>query len=160
MIPQKKGRSYLRKHNNCSWLMNERASNTAENAPFIPWGHRFFIFFSLWEERGRPRFLPFLRGLVYWGSMPYLGMNVPLPSGICPFCVFSIKLCPIGGKNNDSLGQSSWFDRSYKGTIMWRVKCPIKAWRCPFAHFVSSLFNCAPSEEKIRGDNFQVPSSL
>ena len=27
-----------------------------------------------------------------------LGMNVPLPLGICPLCVFSIKLCPIRGK--------------------------------------------------------------
>ena len=24
-------------------------------------------------------------------------MNVPLPLGICPLCVFSIKLCPIIG---------------------------------------------------------------
>ena len=32
--------------------------------------------------------------------------------------------------------------------LMWRAKCPIKAWRCPFAHFVSSLYNCAPCRGK------------
>ena len=36
----------------------------------------------------------YIRALIS-GPMPYLGMNVPLPSGICPLCVFSIKLCPI-----------------------------------------------------------------
>ena len=35
-------------------------------------------------------------------------------------------------------------------SLMWRAKCPIKAWRCPFAHFVSSLYNCAPSGAKQR----------
>ena len=34
---------------------------------------------------------------------------------------------------------------------MWRSKCPIKAWRCPFAHFVSSLsYNCTPWGAKQR----------
>ena len=31
-----------------------------------------------------------------------------------------------------------------------KAKCPIKAWRCPFAQFVSSLYNCAPSGAKQR----------
>ena len=80
--------------------------------------------------------------------MPYLGMNVPFPSGICPLCVFSIKLCPIflGAKiiiNWDNLPGSTVSIKP-KGTYV-RAKC-MKAWRCPFyfAHCVSSLYNCAP----------------
>ena len=64
---------------------------------------------------------PFLGALIYWGLMPYLGMNVPLFQEVYLFCVFSIKLCPIRGKNNDSLGQFSWFDRSYIKALMWRA---------------------------------------
>ena len=47
-----------------------------------------------------------------------LRVNVPLrpPSGICPRCVFSMKLYPIRGKNYYSLGQFSLFNRSSKGT--------------------------------------------
>ena len=78
-------------------------------------------------------------------------MNVPLPSGICPLCVFS-KLCPIIG------GKLMIYWDNFPGStvpikaLMWRAKCPIKAWRCPFAHFVSSLYNiyCAPSGAKQR----------
>ena len=76
-------------------------------------------------------------------------MNVRLPSGICPLCVFSIKLCPIIGAKL----RSHW--DNFPGStvpikIMWRAKCPIKLWRCPFAHFVSSLYNCAPLGAKQR----------
>ena len=62
-------------------------------------------------------------------------MDVPLPSGICPLCVFSIKLCPIiGAKHWDNFPGSTVPIKA----LMWRAKCPIKAWRCPFANFVPS----------------------
>ena len=81
--------------------------------------------------------------------MPYLGRNVPLPSGICPLCVFSIKLCPLYRAKLMIHWDNFPGSTVPMKALMWRAKCPIKAWRCPFAHFVSSLYNCAPSAEAL-----------
>ena len=63
-------------------------------------GHRFLIFFSLYEKSGDDPGSAVPKGTsLRFNAL--LGMNLPLPSGVCPLCVFSTKLCPIKGKNND-----------------------------------------------------------
>ena len=48
----KKGALFFKKKKSVFLIKDERASNTAENAPFIPWGASFYIFHFLYEKSG------------------------------------------------------------------------------------------------------------
>ena len=113
----------------------------------IPWGASYFyIFFSLWEKWGTTKGTNLRFNALFRYECAPSFKNLPT------LCIILHKTVPhYSGKTNDSLGQVSWFNRSYIKALMWRAKCPIKAWRCPFAHVVSSLYNyCAPSGAKQR----------
>ena len=85
----------------------ERGALLEEHISFVLVRYgRFFLLFCLMRKVGMTPVPPFLKGIILRVNALYLGMIVPLHSGICPLCVFSIKLCPIRGKNNASFGRS------------------------------------------------------
>ena len=104
----------------------------------------FLFCFSLWEKWGTTKGTDLrVNALSRYECAPSF-RNLPT------LCILHKTVPHYRGKTNDSLGQFSWFSRSYIEALMWRAKWPIKAWRCPFAHFVSSLYNCVPSGAKQR----------
>ena len=130
---------------------HERASNAAENAPFIPWGASFcYLFFSM-------RNVGTTNGTNLRVNALFRYEYAPSFRNLPTLCILHKTVPHYRGKimiHWDNFPGSTIPIKA----LMWRAKCPINAWRCPFAHELCLLFTTVHRSE-IHGDNFPVPSS-
>ena len=74
-------------------------------------GHRFIYIFSLWDKWGMTNGTNLRFNALFRYECAPSFKNLP------NLCIILHKTVPhYRGKTNDSLGQFSWFNRSYKGT--------------------------------------------
>ena len=71
-------------------------------------GHRFF--FSIWEKWGTTKGTNLRVNALFRYECAPSFRNLPT------LCILHKTVPHYRGKTNDSLGQFSWFNRSYKGT--------------------------------------------